>query len=121
MMTTREALGFPLPSTLAEAAQLLSVARAPLPCPPLPWVGFRSGCETESQMKAGTEETLGASAAKRQRLLQHINAAAAASTAEKAGAEGPPEAAVRDDEARANGISDIKVMLLLCHPSFAPS
>ena len=81
-------------------------------------------------MKAGTgdsatEEALGASAAKRRRLLQHINAAAAASTAEKAGAEGPPEAAVRDEARgympRANGISDIKVMLLLCHPSFAPS
>ena len=75
---------------------------------------------------SATEEALGASAAKRRRLLQHINAAAAASTAEKAGAEGPPEAAVRDDVARgymprANGISDIKVMLLLCRPLFAPS
>jgi hypothetical protein len=75
---------------------------------------------------SATEEALGASAAKRRRLLQHINAAGAASTAEKAGAEGPPEAAVRDDEARgymprANGISDIKVMLLLCRPLFAPS
>ena len=63
---------------------------------------------------------LDASAAKRQRLLQHINAVAAASTAEKAGAEGPLEAAVRsDDEARVNGLSDIKVMLLLRHLSSA--
>jgi hypothetical protein len=64
---------------------------------------------------------LDASAAKRQRLLQHINAVAEASTAEKAGAEGPPEAAVRsDDEARVNGLSDIKVLLLLRHLSSAP-
>ena len=58
---------------------------------------------------------LDASAAKRQRLLQHINAVAEASTAEKAGAEGPPEAAVRsDDEARANGLSDNVAPPFIC-------